>query len=347
MKLIKELALTAACLALCLILICFSPAAKSGIMDALKLCANILIPSMFPFLVLSNFIALSSVSSTVGKGIGGIISRLFRLPENASSVLLLSLTAGYPTGAVMVSSLLEHQEIDRETGARLLKFCFNSGLPFAVTAVGSFMLNDRKAGFVLFLSNLLSTLLIGLTDRRGRPKCAREYLLSYPLNAPDALTESVKKGSAAMLNVCAYVILFGALNGLAGTIEAIQPVYRFLLPLLEITSGTAACIKSVSLPLLAFYLGFGGLCIHLQLLFAVRQTGMKIGAYFKCRLLQAGLSYLICRLLLLFFPVTETVFSNLSGTTARVFSISLPLTAIMLLMSLVLILDIDKQKKIC
>lgn len=344
MKFLKELLLTAVCLGACLILICCSSGAKAGVMEGLKVCANVLIPSMFPFLVLSNFIALSSVSATLGKITGWLVNRVFRLPENTASVILLGLTSGYPTGAVMTSSLLEHQEIDRETAARLLKFCFSSGLPFAVTAVGSIMLGDSRAGFLIFFSNLLSAALIGVWDARRYPKNAREYHVTYAMNTTDALTEGVKKGTAAMLSVCAYVILFSALDGLLGQ----YILHRdYIIPLLEITNGSLECAKDVPLPLLAFYLGFGGICIHLQLAFAVRQCGMKMGVYFKCRLLQGGISYLICWALSFLFPASESVFSNLSGETAKLVSISLPVTVMMLLMSFVLILDIDNQKKIC
>lgn len=344
MKLLKELLLLSICLLACLLLICFSPQAKVGVMQGLKICGNVLIPSMFPFLVLSNFINLSSVSATLGKGLGPLFSRLFHLPENVTSVILLSLSSGYPTGAVMTSSLLEHQEIDRETAARLLKFCFNSGLPFAVTAVGSIMLGSPKLGFFLYLSNLCSALLIGIIDGRRYPKNAREYHITYAMNLTDALSEGVKKGTSAMINVCAYVILFSALDGLLGG----YITYRdYLVPLMEITAGSLECAGDVSLPLLAFYLGFGGVCIHLQLAFAVRQAGMRFRTFFKYRLLQGGLSYLLCHLLLLLFPSSQTVFSNLTETGTRLFSISVPVTIMMLVMSVVLIIDIDNQKKIC
>lgn len=344
MKLLKEAGLLLLCLCTCLILVCCSPAAKKGVMQGLTICANVLIPSMFPFLVLSNFIALSSVSATLGKGLGWLVAHVFHLPENTAGVILLSLTSGYPTGAVMTSSLLEHQEIDRETAARLLKFCFNSGLPFAVTAVGGIMLGESRAGVFLYLSNLFSALLIGIIDGRQHPASVREYQITYAMNAPDALTESVKKGTSSMLNVCAYVILFGAVSGLTGALGGLRD---YLMPVFEITMGIAGCTDVVSLPLLAFYLGFGGLCIHLQLGFAVKQTGMKFFSFFKYRLLQGGLSYLFCRLLLLLFPGSQSVFSNFANTGVKLISISVPVTVIMILMSLVLIVDIDNQKKFC
>lgn len=344
MKFLKELLLLAGSLGLCLILICCSPDAKQGVMNGLTICMNVLVPSMFPFLVVSNFVAMSSVSATLAKWLGPLFSKLFRLPENTAGVVLLSLVSGYPTGAVMTSSLLEHQEIDRETGARLMKFCFNSGLPFSVSAVGAIMLNNQKAGILLFVSNLLSTLLIGLADARRRPKNARNYLISYPLSGTDALSQSVKKGISAMLSVCAYVILFSALDGLVGRYV---PYREYILPLFEITSGSVACAQTTPLPLMAFYLGFGGLCIHLQLALYLRQTGMKLGSFLKCRLLQGGFSFLICKLLLLLFPQAEPVFSNLSHDVVKMISISVPVTVFMIIMSVVLLIDIDNQKKIC
>ena len=48
-------------------LIAYSDAAKSSCYNALSLCGQILIPSLFPFFVLSSFIMQLRLSGTIGK----------------------------------------------------------------------------------------------------------------------------------------------------------------------------------------------------------------------------------------------------------------------------------------
>lgn len=311
----------------------------------MTLCKDVLIPSMFPFLILSNFVALSEVSHTIGKLMKPICKHIFHLPESTGSAILLGLTCGYPTGVVMTERLLESGEIDTFTAKRLLRFCYSSGLPFAVTAVGTVLLGSTKLGFIVWASNSLSAVLIGIFDgiRHRKIKTEENVLwLSEPIG--QSIVNSVKLGSTAMLNVCAYVIIFGCFNGILGNIGVARD---YALPLLEITNGVKNSIGVLSVPVIALYTGIGGICIHLQLQQSCLEAGMTFFEFFGYRVVQGIFSLGLCFGLMELFPIDADVFSNMATVQREFFSVSGVATAMMIVMCVVLLLDIDNKRKKC
>lgn len=333
------------CLGVCLCLILFSGKAKDGVLFSMMLCKDVLIPSMFPFLILSNFVALSEVSHVIGKLMKPICKHVFHLPESTGSAILLGLTCGYPTGVIMTERLLESGQIDKFTARRLLRFCFSSGLPFAVTAVGTVLLGSTKLGFIVWGSNTLSAVLIGFFDGLRHRKIKQEQSILW-LSQPSgqAIVKSVKFSSSAMINVCAYVIIFGCFNGIIGNIGAVRD---YALPLMEITNGVKNSIGIFSVPIIALYTGIGGICIHLQLQQSCIDIGMPFFEFFSYRVIQGILSAGLCHGLMWLFPIDADVFSNTVSVQREFFSVSGIATAMMIVMCIVLLFDIDNKRKVC
>ena len=116
------------------------------------------------------------------------------------------------------------------------------------------------------------------------------------------------------------------------------------MPVLEITNGV--CKNDFSLAELSAYLSFGGLCIHLQLLPIVIKSKMKYLDFLLFRVIGALLSYVITRIILFFFPVDISVFSNISNQQAVFSSLNMSLSFLMIVGAVVLILDINERKRI-
>lgn len=342
---LKKLFLSVASVAVCLGLIIFSEKAKQGVMTSMTLCKDVLIPSMFPFLILSNFVANSQVSQVIGKAMKPICNHVFHISELAGSAILLGLTCGYPMGAVITDRLMENGEIDKETGKRMLRFCYSSGLPFAVTAVGTVLLGSTKLGVIIWASNTIGAVIIGIFDGVGYRKTVQPHRAEWLFQpASSSLVKSVKSSVNAMVNVCAYVILFGCLSGV---IESLGSVKAYALSLLEITNGAKNSIGILPVPLIAFYTGIGGVCIHLQLQEVCNEAGMSFFEFFKYRIIQGILSGFICWVFMKIFPTTIDVFSNISSVQREFFSVSAVATVIMIIMCIILLVDIENKKKTC
>ena len=74
-------------------------AAAQGCRDALSVCAGLIIPSLFPFFVLSALFNRLGLPGVLGRLFAPAAVRLYGISGAGASALLIGLTGGYPAGA--------------------------------------------------------------------------------------------------------------------------------------------------------------------------------------------------------------------------------------------------------
>ena len=299
----------------CILLILYREAARNGVLTGVYLCLNTLIPSLFPFVLLSCLITRSRAAKLLFCPFAPIMRYIFRLPACAAPALILGLTAGYPVGAKITSSLYEKGELNREQAARLLSFCTAPG--FAFCAYTASALSGTSSGiWILFFSTILPPLLIGII----RALFASKPESTKPVeNAPFDFADAVRDGVSAMVSMCGFLVVFSALLSvlqssgifrlsvslLSSLGSTIPDAGAFLNYTLEVTAGVTHCAYwHLPLPITAFGLGFSGLCIHLQLFSFFRNNTFPMPRYiyFVLRLFSALSASLVCRILIRLFP---------------------------------------------
>ena len=253
------------------ILIVFSTTSREGAKEGIELCENIIIPSLMPILIISNIIIKSKGRLVFDKAFGFIFEKVFRLPRCSAAAVILGLTCGYPAGAVLTSDLHKSGAITDNDAKRIMRFNLCGGAAFIITAVGTVTIGSTKTGVILFLINIIAALLTAFITSLFEKRMTKITNISndFPLIS-DAVPDAVEAAIKSILNMSAYIILFSAASKIFSPPSS-------LMPLLEITDGICDTDKIPSLPYLAFFLSFGGLCIHLQLFGFLKQ--MKI-SYF-------------------------------------------------------------------
>lgn len=342
---------TAAC---AFALLRFPGIAGAGVTQGLSSCVNTLIPSLFPFMVLSTYMAESGLASALGKWAQPVTQFLFRQPGCAAAAVLMGFVGGYPAGAKTISRLWEQGELTREQAGRLLCFCVSAGPPFVLTAVGACLLGNPSAGVVLLLSVTLSGLLLGVCTRfRGSaqpPQKAKET--AQVSGSP--FVSSVMGAARSMASMCALVIGFSVFLQFLEDLGAVRSVARFLilrgfypgngislLPFLtEITAGCrTGAMVGASLPLFAFALGWGGVCVHLQVFSLFREFPVSRWVFRLFRFLHGLLSGVLCWALLPFFPQAESASSQWSSQLSAAASAPIPAVIVLFVLLLVMALD--------
>lgn len=303
-------------------------AARQGI----KLCLDLLIPSLFPFFVLSSLLISTGLAGLCARPLGRLMSPLFGVSGSGAAALILGAVGGYPVGARTLSQLTERQECSQEEAKRLSLFCNNCGPAFFIGAAGAGVFGSKEAGFLMLGANLTAAILLGLflrlflgqtEQRTGSPKGAASL---SPLSTE--LPDCVRSAFTSTLNVCAYVILFSILTALAEcsgifpflvktlsaplSLEHSETLCRsFLVGLLELSTGSAALGDAAgspgALPLAAFILGWGGLSVHCQSLPFWRKAGVPAAPYLRAKLVQGVLSALLTYIGVKVFPLTLPV----------------------------------------
>ena len=86
-----------------------------------------MIPSLFPFMVLSGFMVRSGLSLKIGHWMQPVLGIFFRLPSHMLYAVFMGFLCGFPMGAKIVADMLEKEQITLKEGEYLLAFCNNIG----------------------------------------------------------------------------------------------------------------------------------------------------------------------------------------------------------------------------
>ena len=314
--------------ALFLALAFWNGAAKEGAAWGAQLFAQLLLPSLLPFFVLSQLLSRLGLPKILERRCGGVMERCFALPGCAAAALVLGLCGGYPLGAATAAALRERGELEQEEAERLLFFCDNTGPSFAVAAMGGGALGSAAAGALLYLVHALSALLLGLLCARGK-SCPRRVAPSGEA-APvppfsKALTESVGAAGGAMLNVGFFVVFFSALLAVGRSTGLLRAAERLLCALTGCPGGSAQTLvwsffelsgslgllrelplSPATLSLAAFALSWGGLCVHFQSAAVTAGAGLtgkwRLPGKLLQGLLSAGLMYIMSTIIFALRP---------------------------------------------
>ena len=288
---------------------------------AVELCLSLILPSLFPFFVLSILLNRLGLPGYLGRLLTPLASRVYGITGAGASALLIGLTGGYPLGAAYIADMERAAAITAKEGERLLAFCNNSGPAFIIGAVGAGAFGNGKAGLLLYLCHVLSALLTGLFFRQ------KDYCREIPplqldtVYISQALPEAVKQAMGALLNVCGFVMCFtvlvglldagGAFSLLCGQLSAafgleLQFTHAALTGVLELGSAAGA-LRGLSptplnMALAAGILGWGGISVHFQTLAVLGGSKIKGALHFAGRLISASigmvLAYALSMLLL-------------------------------------------------
>lgn len=323
-------------------------AVTAGVTEGLKICFNVILPSLFPFMVLSSYIVKSEALSFIYKIFYPITKFVLRQPLCTVPVVIMGLVGGFPVGAKMTYLLLEKGQITKNQAQRLCMFCINGGPAFVITAVGVNMLGSSKAGVIIFASLCISSLILGFATSFFDDKNELEFHIENSAQSPlAALSASVTDGVQSILGICAWVVLFSGITECLKSTGISDAAYSGLVSVLEVTMGCTLIAGEMGIPVLAAALGFGGFCVHCQVFSYIKATGLKYSHFFVGRVLCAALSAVICHVLLIIFPVDITTAVMNKDITASAFSVSLPAFIALTIMCIVMIFDIDTKKKVC
>lgn len=320
-KAIRVVLSAAALLTLCILCLLYRTDAADGVRTGIYTCLNALVPSLFPFILLACLLSKSDAARLLFRPLSPVMRHVFRLPPCAASALVFGLTAGYPTGAKITAQLYADRRLTRGQAARLMCFCTAPGYAFAAAYTGTIMLGSAHTGLLLFLACVLAPLLTGFCLARfaGTP----EKGAVPETSSGGGLTRAVQDGVSAMVSMCGFVVVFSAMlsvlhgSGLFQRLSGLLARCGMTVPdagaavsfLLEVTSGVSHSAYWHTAPVLvAFGLGFGGVCIHLQIFSFFRSIDfpMRKSLYFLSRLLN-GLTAALCyRALAFFFPAAES-----------------------------------------
>ena len=337
---------------------------SAGIRSGISVCGDVVIPSLFPFMILAEFIALSGASDTLSKPLAPFTRLIFGLPRATAAPIFLSFISGYPVGASLTKRLYDSGKITRDDAEKMLTFTVNSSPAMLIFAVGMGMLGSKEYGYVLFIVHILASVLNGILFSRiilnyGKKKVvviansqtstwqsAKQNMRPHApnptqtdiqltnktnqaqhYNIADAFVTATADASISMLKICGCVILF------AGIVSSVNSA-DILALILDVTVGCNVAV-GYGLNVISAVIGFGGISVIMQIM-TVSKGLIRPHILIFSRLTHAAISYGLCSVAISLLPErTIAVLSTGLPSSSSFSSVTAPASAAMLLLSVV------------
>ena len=248
-----------------LLLLSRPEAAANGAREAMAQWYYAIAPSLFPFMALMPLLTCAEAASIYEHLLGGIMKTVYDLPGAAAPALVAGMLAGSPAGCMAARNMALRAPMTRGQFQRLAIGCCGLSPAFIISSVGAGVLGSAEWGHVLLRSQIATQMLL--------PLLLRPFFRDKSPVEGKGEIEGVRAVSA-ILNVCGLMMLFGALSAAIGSMTT-RSVGRISLSVMDINSGVRI-IGEMSLPmrhklvLLSALTGFGGLCVCLQNMMALR-----------------------------------------------------------------------------
>ncbi len=338
---------------ICLIgLILYPPKIAEGVKNGIILLCENIIPSIFPFMVLSTYIANSSLVHQMSNYLQKITKSVFGVSGKGFLAVILGLLGGYPVGAKIITEYYENKIIDKSEAHRLICWCVNPGFAFVVTAVGKFMLGSTNAGIIMYCSVVLSSFTIGflirLTQKPIKALPPQKDIQNI-IDKENLFIHSVSSGSNAMLSICGWVLTFSAIGAGIEALFQSSSATVFLKSVLEVTTGCKnGAAYGLSLPLICAVLSFGGFAVIFQIAPYLKKINFSLKLFIALRIINGALSAFYCSLIVKLFPRATEVYAVIAiGENSIALSHSVLAAVFLILTCFVLILEVDYRKKVC
>jgi len=313
--------------------------------EGLRLSANVIIPSLFPFFVLSNLMIALGLTRYIGRLFAPVMRPLFNVSGACASAFVLGFIGGYPVGAKTAIGLYNSGSISKHEAERLLAFCNNSGPAFIFGVVGVSIFASSRVGLVLYLAHALASVMVGILfrnwgSRRMGGGAFKQIVAEKPEKLSTAFVQSVTGAFRSALGICGFVVFFTVfirLLFLSGAIPAATHFFgttlhsiglsadwieMLFVGLIEISSGVFS-LREVTeflpgaIAMAAFMLGWAGLSVHCQVLSFIGQSGLSVRSYILGKFLHGifstALTFLLIRIIPLQAPVAAYLAEGVEG----------------------------------
>lgn len=302
----------------------FPSGSSSGALSGIKICCSVIIPSLFPFAV-----ATIIIFEYISRGIK---------PKNYTAIIMLfSFIGGYPVGSKLIENAYSSGIISKRKAELMLGYCVNSGPSFIIIFVGNGVLKNNTLGFILLVSNLLSSLIIFLIYRQLE-KSENRYDKGKieKLNFSDSFVKATYDAAYSMIGICAFVVLFSSIIGTVTEIFSGGNIKQLTM-MLEVSNGIVQAKGNIFL--ISFLLGFAGISVHFQILSLCNKLKPNYMRFLFSRvlhgLLSTGITFVIIKCLKISLPtILPNSYSVTVSEKTLLFSLFLMLTSIIFMASI-------------
>ncbi len=295
---------------------------REGASYGLILWYQAVVPSLFPFMVLSSLIVAGGGVKTLMKPFYLVLSPFFPISENGCYVLVSGLLCGYPMGAKTCSDFMKQGRISLDEGRFLLSVC-NQPSPMFLFGYAAPFLSEHVRIPALFISMYAPIPVLAFFAGRCRkhtgedPVSRNGHLTgeeSVHKLSPD---DSILSAAEILVKIGGYLVFFSILIVFFRHASWITDTVRAAITgILEMTTGIREIAVTVDFPAsfiaIPAVLAFGGLSGLFQTASVLKsdekKTGLSVRSCFFWKMAHAALAALTAAILRITVPEAPLLF---------------------------------------
>lgn len=263
----------------------YSSEIRETIIISAKNCALRVIPSLFPFMIISKIIVALNMACVFENTLGRAMRKLYNLPAVSAVPFLLGITCSFPIGAKASCELFEMNKINGKEAERIIALSNNAGPAFVIGAVGEIYWGSKAFGALVYAVQIISAILCGFLLCRDKKAPASSRVSSTSSNDKKSflavLSDSIASSAISVLSVSAFVIFFSVFIRIIILAFGINsPVFCAVISsMAEFSSGVlhSANLGGVlGAAITGFSIGFGGLSVICQSVGFCSKHGISI-----------------------------------------------------------------------
>lgn len=315
-----------------------------SISESINVCLDIIIPSMFVFMVLSSYIIDQGIYRVIISPVYYLLKWLLPLNKELFSIFILSLIGGYPTGIKLLQERIAENKNYHEIYERMAGACYCVSPVFAINIIGYGIYSSMEAGIIVYISNVLACFITAIITARKISRITdKNFFMEVSEHNSKGMLFCINSASKALLIICTVIICF---NSGIKVIDCLITYFQIEIP--EILAGfleISNLIKLSSaspayLPAFSMISSFGGVCVLAQTAaLAGKEFSLRyfyIGRVF-CGVLSAIITYIIMN-------AWEISLGSSSGTKAYTYVFNQNKLVVIMLIIMCTIIFIKSEK---
>lgn len=309
------------CLVFFSILLAVDKSYSNATLKGVSLWFTCVLPALFPYFFITTILCSLKITGKLSTVLSPLTLPLFNVSGLIGYAFFTSILSGYPIGAKTVSDLKEKGLISDAESVRASALCSTSSPMFLIGSVGSLMFKDSRFGLLLFLSHLITAILIGVIfsfyKRKQKPVKIKRLMLDNRIN--NLLYESAFNSVISVLVVGGLITIFYILTEILLDINALTPFIKLLnlftcdqevsksivLGIFECTKGLSILSNATpnlfTLSIASFICSFGGLSIIAQSIAYLKKAKIKTAPFILSKIISAVISFFVALFLSVIF----------------------------------------------
>ena len=237
------------------------------------------------------------------KYLNSIMNFLFKVDGNASFVFIMSLLTGFPSNSKYVKDLLLENRITSDMATKILMFTHFSNPLFIIGTISSFI--NKRVAFIVLMAHFLGNIIVGLIFRNFNCSSNKTNIIrtnEKPFGV--VLLSGVRNSIDTLLLIFGTMTFFLIISNTLSDLLNLNEFNKCIISgLLEFTQGLKlASLLNIGIKykaiLMGFFISFGGICVHAQVLSIISDTDIKYKYFLISRIIHGIVTSLIIYLII-------------------------------------------------